>query len=662
MLPFLFLVLGTVAGCKSALDCNAAQCYDCACVDQVCKCGDGWSGDSCQTPFCQTRSDCNNHGACSITLHNISCICDPGYVGDRCQTQSCPLVCQHGGSPDANCTQCTGCLGAWGGKQCDQWNSSVPLDTLLSQLETIFSGAQAMLNAEAPLNPLCRQSQECAGWGVNVAYGSVSSFPIVQLSYNNSNRTWQGFREPAEATVTPFQSPLPNYAVGSAVYSTISDFTNFVGGLLGQGSGLSGIYSQSWDSVFQQFQDPQDVALTVINGEVALYKMSLPFDLQKQMYVFTWDKFALRALQSLPPDYSSPTNQAVYNKFFSTYGTSVVVTSLSGGLMQQTSAWRSFLDQTGYTPQSLLWQGELEYTASTGLGGWFGSPDPTYQQNRVRNSVLCLGGDPTTCKNSSAWMASLSVNPILTSYSVAPISEFIEDASLRGIIEGAVASFLAAERDAWNAKNKCPTSCSGYGVCTPPSLVCSCWPTSFKGRMCSASFAYQCPEQRVTGSGAWASYGCLGQLATTPNCVNVLGGGSPTTFPCPAVNAPHQLYSCPFDLTTGSGDWASYGCLGQVGFSPTCTNVWSSHGGHLYTKDCSAVTPQFYSTPLYKCPEARVTGPGKWASYGCIGQFSLLNYCVNILNGAVNTRYDCSPTTWTELLLSNSSNATLSVA
>jgi len=176
---FLLLLLGTGAGCKSALDCNAAQCYDCACVDQVCKCADGWSGYSCQTPFCATRADCSNHGDCSITLHNISCECDSGYVGDRCQTQTCPLTCQHGGTPNANCTQCTGtaffllffsllgrcgamklgCLGAWSGKDCSQWNASVPVDVLLSQLETIFSGAQAMLNSLAPLNPLCRQSQ-----------------------------------------------------------------------------------------------------------------------------------------------------------------------------------------------------------------------------------------------------------------------------------------------------------------------------------------------------------------------------------------------------------------------------------------------------------------------------------------------------------------------
>lgn len=640
------------AACKSALDCNAASCYDCACINQVCQCADGWSGDTCQTPFCASRSDCSNHGDCVSTLHSITCVCDSGYAGDKCQNQTCALNCQHGGIPDAGCTQCTGCLGAWSGKQCDTWDVTVPADTLLSQLNTIFSAAQAMLDSQAPLHPLCKQSQECAGWGVNVAYGSVSSFPIVQLSYNNSNRTWQGFSEPSEATVTPYQIPQASFTSGSDVYPTISDFTDFVGGLLGQGNGLSGIYSQSWDSVFELYQDAQDVALTVINGEVALYKMTLPFDLQKQMYVFSWDKFALRALQSLPPDYTSPTNQAVYNKFFSMYGTSVVVSSISGGLQQQTSSWKSFLDQIGYNPQALLWQGELDYTSATGLGGWFGAPDPTYQKNRVKNSVLCLGGDPSTCKNATAWMNSLPLNPILTSYSVAPMTEFIDDATLRSNIEGAVAAFLAQERSAWNNKNKCPASCNGYGVCNPPSLVCQCWPSSFKGRMCSASFAYQCPENRFTGPGAWASFGCLGQLSTSAACVNVLGGGPATSLPCPTVATPQQLYYCPYNLFTGAGAWACYGCIAQIGFSPTCTNVWADRGGdHVYTQPCVAVTPSYYSTPLYKCPENRQTGAGKYAAYSCLGQFSLINYCINWVNSQESFRAACDPVSWEEFFV-----------
>jgi len=174
----LFWSFVVTTSCVSPLDCNAKECMDCVCKDGECSCADGWSGANCTTPFCVKRSDCSNHGDCIATLTNISCVCDAGWtgfrkkfslkvsyqrLGARCEAASCPLNCTHGGVPDSNCTQCVGCLGAWYGKQCDQWNASAPVGTLLTMLSTIASDSQQALDSLAPIRPLCSQSQECLG-------------------------------------------------------------------------------------------------------------------------------------------------------------------------------------------------------------------------------------------------------------------------------------------------------------------------------------------------------------------------------------------------------------------------------------------------------------------------------------------------------------------
>ena len=48
-----------------------------------------------------------------------------------------------------------------------------------------------------------------------------------------------------------------------------------------------------------------------------------------------------------------------------------------------------------------------------------------------------------------------------------------------------------------------------------------------------------------------------------------------------------KLYQCPENRYTGGGAWASYGCLGQVSVSPTCSNLWWNNGGHSYTLNCT---------------------------------------------------------------------------
>ena len=104
--------------CTTASDCNSKRCKNCDCtIDGKCLCGGGWSGSHCEVPFCTKRSTCSNHGFCMTTSHSIACKCDPGFVGLNCEIAiGCPIDCtRHGGNPNAMCTQCENCKGAWTG-------------------------------------------------------------------------------------------------------------------------------------------------------------------------------------------------------------------------------------------------------------------------------------------------------------------------------------------------------------------------------------------------------------------------------------------------------------------------------------------------------------------------------------------------------------------
>ena len=116
-----FGVTGVPDGCVSPLQCNARACQDCACVDGKCKCADGFSGDTCQTPFCVNRTDgCSGHGECVVTPTSITCKCDTNFTGPTCANEThCDLKCVHGGAPNDDCTQCDGCLVAWVGPTCN---------------------------------------------------------------------------------------------------------------------------------------------------------------------------------------------------------------------------------------------------------------------------------------------------------------------------------------------------------------------------------------------------------------------------------------------------------------------------------------------------------------------------------------------------------------
>lgn len=68
-----------------------------------------------------------------------------------------------------------------------------------------------------------------------------------------------------------------------------------------------------------------------------------------------------------------------------------------------------------------------------------------------------------------------------------------------------------------NLKRKCVSVEVGYDSCNNPSK-----PETSTNKPCAAQF-YRCPSsEALTSGGAWASFGCIGQLSSVSQCVNIV--------------------------------------------------------------------------------------------------------------------------------------------
>jgi hypothetical protein len=114
-------------------------------------------------------------------------------------------------------------------------------------LNTLSNKSQALLNSQKQYNPLCKQSQECVGWGADGSTGSPALFPVIELTYGDPAKEHHGFREPVEAVVSPHVSPA--FAYSTQAFPEISDFTDYVDTSIRGASppgGSNGIFGDSF--------------------------------------------------------------------------------------------------------------------------------------------------------------------------------------------------------------------------------------------------------------------------------------------------------------------------------------------------------------------------------------------------------------------------------
>ena len=139
------------------------------------------------------------------------------------------------------------------------------------------------------------------GWGVNVATGTLTGLPIVQLTYNDSDKTYGAFTVPAQAIITPYPAAGQG-VVTSAVYQTFGDLETKreamaaanegqAGALFGNGGGLA--------NVLKQF--PSANAHTAVRDAFPTYTLTLPVNPVTKRYTATIDEYLKYVVDALPP-------------------------------------------------------------------------------------------------------------------------------------------------------------------------------------------------------------------------------------------------------------------------------------------------------------------------------------------------------------------------
>ena len=62
------------------------------CVDDTCKCADGYHGDDCGVLHC--KNECSGNGFCQLIVPDGHlggiCKCSEGFYGDDCSRRGCP--------------------------------------------------------------------------------------------------------------------------------------------------------------------------------------------------------------------------------------------------------------------------------------------------------------------------------------------------------------------------------------------------------------------------------------------------------------------------------------------------------------------------------------------------------------------------------------------
>jgi hypothetical protein len=418
------------------------------------------------------------------------------------------------------------------------------------------------------LNPLCKQNVECAGWGANAVTGAPAEFNIVKLSFTDQTKSFEGMREPVEAQVTPVLGP--QFAVDTQTFATIADFTEFVQAKFAAHTppqGSNGIYGTSFKDIMDSYflrcgnhsaPYPQRWtiscdSLSISSASRSIVQLTLPFDPVTNKYRFTLDKFAERAIQSLPPPsvYANISSWwgiygPLYRTFFGKYGTDIIVSASLGGMVEQYSSFDSGLDSS-LSKDQLVKDAKIDFTTSTGIGGQTGPLDKNY--TRDLSPPTCVGGDPSKCTkdgiSGGSWGDSTKSAPALLQYKIVPISELLGeyDLSIKSSLEAAAEQYVGEGQRQWQDYYSAYLSCQPPFDYTKDPLHCPFHPTPPPTPGCHTCPAgYKACVQQNTGN-----YCCCGKC---PDCFGDCHGGcSDSCCGACCVACPEPSNAAILDLT-----------------------------------------------------------------------------------------------------------------
>lgn len=327
------------------------------------------------------------------------------------------------------------------GPKCNVFDSNVSSQEQVRMMNVIANQSLAMLKAQETDNPLCKQGNECAGWGaIERGQGALpGKYPIITLTYgSDSPPSVGGKRCPKEVTCTDYDPP--RFGIdGPEVLSSMDVFETYVHNHFtaapdGQ-EGTNGIFGNSFEDVFTEHYS-HGGGITVISAHLPQAVLSLRRDPSTNNYIYTLDKFAMRAISALPPPPIGLSESGInewyrkhhdlFHTFFENYGTSLVVDKvLIGGLVEMVSEFKD----TSISSTKLKDDTFNDFHRLTGL---VPSHSGAHDAN-LTNKLICYGGDATKCTEEGIaggdWPESTSEQSVLLSYVIADIEEFLKDLS-----------------------------------------------------------------------------------------------------------------------------------------------------------------------------------------------------------------------------------------
>eukprot|EP00128_Syssomonas_multiformis_P009042 Colp12_sorted_trinity150504_noHs@19091 len=326
------------ATCATRADCSNHG----DCVNSECVCDGGWVGVTCGAPFCASRGDCSNHGNCV----NAACACDAGFQGSRCEASACNLQCQHGGVPDAACSTCTGCLGAWTGPLCADWNSAAGLDVytnLLAQISATAADDTEVIFRKSRYPPL--QGSRAVGFTYDRVSGQTKTLPLYAITFMSTTQAWVwGQMSYAVPDSIAFTAVCANAQcapqVDTQTFQTIGDFYNKRQRDRAQGLLTPSTWTTDISTTHSEhFAGRHSASLGV--AQYKLFTMALP----NNGVSMALSRFATRALAALPNMYT-PETKSIFRLFISQFGTHVITQASYGGYAVLSTRYPTCLAQT----------------------------------------------------------------------------------------------------------------------------------------------------------------------------------------------------------------------------------------------------------------------------------------------------------------------------
>merc|ERR1711974_151047 len=396
---------------------------------------------------------------------------------------ACSLSCRHGGKPNKDCTECTGCLSAWTGKHCTVWDESGAYDKLIGDLVLIGEVAKKEHNIKATPEQL----DTSLGNGVDISTGTTK-LPVLKMTYKYDH-TWtnalgQKFYIPDNTTVASTKGNVTTPYLFEGMY----DYVQFLHGIQKSGKvNSTGAFADSDDLVqlyIKYFSG--NSYMTVVKDIFPHYVASL----SKDLVHYELDPYCEKALNYLPPAFNTSTSQALYRTFVTYWGTSFMYSTTNGGLLNmQTFIQKTFLPQPSgkYDKDGIMGFSKEEFEIIAWHDGTEKKMDLNYTDHRTLGTLGCQGGDaaeycsPDQLKE---WERTTNTFPTPITYHVLNISTILTG-TMKTNIQKAIQDFLTAQYDKWT-KNfpTCPTCM--WGDCKQGETKCTCYNPHITGVACDA--------------------------------------------------------------------------------------------------------------------------------------------------------------------------------